>query len=86
MAVDDDQHACVHTEALGARTLRAIEGFRRCSIVAESSLFLLRCSGERSSSLRFELPSELGVKILDCGGRDDASVPARAEEDMETAA
>jgi hypothetical protein len=32
-------------------TLIAIEGFKRCSIVTESALFLKRFSGERSSSL-----------------------------------
>lgn len=57
-------------------------------MATESALFLLRRSGEGGRvgvgpSLRFKLPSELGVKILVC--ERDASVPAKAGEDMRTA-
>lgn len=63
------------------RTLRAIWGLRRWSMATESACFLFWRSEEAEPpSLRFKVPSEVGVRMPERGR--DASAPGRTEEDM----
>ena len=62
-------------------TFSVIDGLRRESVVTESGLFLFRLSESGGlPSLRFKLPSDVGVRMPERGR--DASASGRMEEDM----